>query len=158
VELNGTIEIRLNQQKNGEENYNLLNFNCTQQPKIKPEQIRVVANYENSNCDEIKNSFVSTPNTLSVTISSSVNSNCNNSLSIGVIVAIVLSVFGLAVIVAVIGILIFLKRKSIFRKKIKVVDNELSKVSQQKKWVDNETSNNSSTTKWEGDKNFEDFK
>ena len=150
--MNGNIEIILNEQQKGDETFNLITYNCKETPKISENQIKIEPKYPNSRCDKIKTSHTSSTTSLSISINSSINSNCSGGLKSGIIVAIVLSVFGVAVIVVCLGVFILRKRRSDLENRMKIVDTELNKMNNNKKWVENSQVDQNST-KWEEDKN-----
>jgi hypothetical protein len=54
----------------------LISYNCSSSPNITDSQIKLKANYADSKCDQIKKSQNINKNSLSVSISSTLNKNC----------------------------------------------------------------------------------
>ena len=73
----GNIQIILDQQpQDGNTSIILVSYNCTQQVGLSNSQVTITANYKDSNCDQIKSNVNDKPNTLSLSLSSSLNSKC----------------------------------------------------------------------------------
>ena len=73
----GNFQIVLDQQpQDGNTSIILVSYNCTQQVGLSNSQVTISANYKDSNCDQIKSNVNDNPNTLSLSLSSSLNSKC----------------------------------------------------------------------------------
>ena len=84
VSLNGDIEIVLDERpiSDGDVSYNLISYNCSQQIKLSDSQVKLKTNYKDSQCDSISQKISNQQNTLSVSISSTLNKNCGGKISI----------------------------------------------------------------------------
>ena len=94
---------------NGSIDYNLVNYNCTS-ASVESKQVSIVTNYENGNCDSFSVITSNSPNTLSVSLKTSLNQNCKKSSDIPLIVG--LSV-GLPIFVILcICLIVYLAKRS----------------------------------------------
>ena len=125
VELQGKIDLKLDSQQT-DSTLQLINFNCTQVPSFSESQIVVTPNYQNSECDQISSKSIVSTTSLSVFLNS-VNNKCGKGgLKTKHIVAIVFSIFGAFVLVAVFILLFKFKERLLFKKKLRYVQKELT--------------------------------
>eukprot|EP01091_Cochliopodium_minus_P015872 TRINITY_DN5761_c0_g1_i1.p1 TRINITY_DN5761_c0_g1~~TRINITY_DN5761_c0_g1_i1.p1 ORF type:complete len:467 (+),score=108.75 TRINITY_DN5761_c0_g1_i1:561-1961(+) len=87
-------------------------------------QFTVKPTYKNNYCDKIQTTLNNEQNTLSVSLSSTLGTNCNG-LSTGLIIGIVFAAVGGSLVVIFLGILFFWKRKANQNRMITKVGNEM---------------------------------
>ena len=81
VSLDGNIILVIeNQPPNGTEVYQLFSYNCSQTLSVSDSQITLSTNYKDSKCDNIVSSLNNNPNSLSVSVSSTLRSNCKGKI------------------------------------------------------------------------------
>ena len=78
VSLNGTIDLVLNERFESDSNvsYQLFSYRSSQKIVISDSQINLIVNYTNSKCDSFSKKINNQQNTLSVSVSSTLNKNC----------------------------------------------------------------------------------
>ena len=78
VSLNGSIELLLNERPSNNEDIqvNLISYNCSTLLTLSESQVRLETNYPNNQCDSVSRKISNRPNSLSVSISSTLNINC----------------------------------------------------------------------------------
>jgi preprotein translocase subunit SecF len=127
VELNGKIEMTLESQQN-ETTIDLINYNCTEKPNFSDSQIQIKTVYNNSECDQVSSKSTVSFNTLSVALNSVYI--CGNKKGGGLekkyIFAIVFSVFGALILVALVVLFLKYNRKLFFEKRLKMIEKEIS--------------------------------
>ena len=77
VSLNGNLSLILNDQPVSD-NFSivLISYNCSDTLNISDSQLQISTTYKNSQCDQVSSKINNQQNSLSVTISSQLNSNC----------------------------------------------------------------------------------
>ena len=81
VSINGSISLALVEQPNsGDSSFVILKYNCSDQLEISDSQVTLATNYQNSKCDKISSQLNNQQNSLSITISSKLNSNCKKKI------------------------------------------------------------------------------
>ena len=63
--------------QNGMTNISLINYNCSQQLNLNNNQFSVKSTYKQSSCDKIGSTLNNQQNSLSVSLSSTLGTNCN---------------------------------------------------------------------------------
>ena len=102
VSLNGNISLNLQTQpQQGTTNFQIISYNCSQQLNISSSQIQVIPNYNGSSCDTINSQAINQPNSLAVSITSTLGNKCKSVASFGLIV-------GLSVALPIVVIIIIL--------------------------------------------------
>ena len=78
VSLNGEIDLQFDERPSSDGNYSLqlISYNCSQKINISDSQIKLTPNYKDSKCDSIKQQINNQQNSLSISISSTLNKNC----------------------------------------------------------------------------------
>ena len=78
VSLNGSIELILYERPSNNEDIqvNLISYNCSTLLSLSESQIRLETNYPDNQCDSVSRKINNRPNSLSVSISSTLNKNC----------------------------------------------------------------------------------
>jgi hypothetical protein len=78
VELNGDIDINLNEKPSNNENISivLISYNCSSDPKINEQNIAINTNYKDSNCDQIIKTSKVTSNSFTISVKAVLNKNC----------------------------------------------------------------------------------
>ena len=143
VSLNGSLQILLNDRPNeGNSSFQLLSYNCSQSLNVSDSQIQVVSNYQNSECDKV-NSYLNTqPNSLSISLSSSLDQNCKKKKNnLPIILGVVFGILGGSLIVFS---AIYYKHWKVNREFDKQMEGLEMKES--KKWKNNES--HPEKTKW----------
>ena len=80
VSLNGNLSLLLNERPLNENSveYQLISYNCTQTISISDSQVDLVTNYNQSNCDTTSKLLNNRPNSLSVSLSTTLNNKCGS--------------------------------------------------------------------------------
>ena len=84
VSLDGNLELVLEERPSKNENItvNLISYQCPQKTNLADSQIKLTTNYKDNNCDFYSKNLKNEPNTLSVSISSTLNQNCKGNFFI----------------------------------------------------------------------------
>ena len=102
INISGNINLTFYNRETNQLDLGLINFNCSQNP-ISDSQLKVIGNYKNSKCDSFKAAFRVQENSLSASITPSLNSLCKSySLVIGLTVGLVIAVFLIFIIFIII--------------------------------------------------------
>ena len=114
-------------------------------------QIQLKPNYNGSSCDTINSQAINQPNSLGVSITSTLGNKCNGgSAPLGVIIGLSVGVPCACLIVALVGLLIKKKRENDLNRKIDRIGNRMENMTkggvEETKWKENKTS--SGGTKW----------
>ena len=87
VSINGNISLNLETQpQQGTTNFQVISYNCSQQVNISSSQIQVIPNYNGSNCDTINSQTINQPNSLAVSLTSTLGNKCNGGKNLGLII------------------------------------------------------------------------
>ena len=89
VSINGNISLNLQTQpQQGTTNLQIISYNCSQQVNISSSQIQVIPNYNGSSCDTINSQAINQPDSLGVSLTSTLGNKCNggNGKNLGVII------------------------------------------------------------------------
>ena len=70
------------QPQQGATNLQFISYNCS----ISSSQIQVIPNYNGSNCDTINSQTINQPNSLAVSLTSTIGNKCNGGNNLGVII------------------------------------------------------------------------
>ena len=115
VVIDGKIELDLKERPTQNvETYEIISYSCDKAADVSNDQIVVVPEYKQSECDEIKAQTSSTANSISVSLSSTFNKNCSKrkGLSTGALVGIIVgATFGALLIGALIWLVIWKETK-----------------------------------------------
>ena len=78
VSLNGNIDLILDERPSNNQDFeiDLISYNCSTLLTLSDSQVRLETNYPNDQCDSISKKLKNQPNTLSISISTSLNKNC----------------------------------------------------------------------------------
>ena len=78
ISLNGNIDLVLDERpsSNQQVEIDLISYNCNTLPSLSESQVRLQTNYPNNQCDSVTRNINNQPNTLSVSLSSTLNKNC----------------------------------------------------------------------------------
>ena len=153
VSINGNISLNLETQpQQGTTNFQVISYNCSQQVNISSSQIQVVPNYNGSSCDTINSQAINHPNSLAVSLTSSLGNKCNGGLSKGLVIGLAVGIpCGVVVVLGlIIGISLHVKDKK-FRKELDKLGIEMSP--ERKLWQENKTLGNQGT-KWTDNKSI----
>ena len=103
VSINGNISLSLETQpQQGTTNFQIISYNCSQQVNISSSQIQVIPNYNGSSCDTINSQAIDQPNSLGLSITSTLGNKCNGGNNLGLIIGLAVGIpSGLIVIFAV---------------------------------------------------------
>ena len=74
------------QPQQGTTNLQVISYNCTQQVNVSSSQIQVIPNYNGSSCDTINSQAINQPNSLGVSIKSTLGNKCNGGNNLGLII------------------------------------------------------------------------
>ena len=93
VSINGNISLNLETQpQQGTTNLQVISYNCSQQFNISSSQIQVVPNYNGSNCDTINSQTINQPNSLGVSLTSTLGNKCNGGKNLGLIIGLAVGI------------------------------------------------------------------
>ena len=93
VSINGNISLNLQTQpQQGTTNFQVISYNCSQQVNISSSQIQVIPNYNGSSCDTINSQTINQPNSLGVSLTSTIGNKCNGGNNLGLIIGLVVGI------------------------------------------------------------------
>ena len=103
VSINGNISLNLQTQpQQGTTNLQVISYNCSQQVNISSSQIQVTPNYNGSSCDTINSQTINQPDSLAVSLTSTIGNKCNGGNNLGLIIGLSVGIpCGIALIVAI---------------------------------------------------------
>ena len=130
VSINGNISLNLETQpQQGTTNLQVISYNCSQQVNISSSQIQVNPNYNGSLCDTIKSQAINQPNSLGVSLTSTLGNKCNGGNNLELIIG--LSV-GIPCVFALIFAITIVILKSKQKSKINAAKNQLKQEARMK--------------------------
>ena len=89
VSINGNISLNLETQpQQGTTNFQVISYNCSQRVNISSSQIGVIPNYNGSSCDTINSQAINQPNSLGVSLISTLGNKCNGGKNLGLVIGI----------------------------------------------------------------------
>ena len=120
VSVNGNISLNLETQpQQGTTNLQVISYNCSQQVSVLSSQIQVTPNYNGSSCDTINSQSINQPNSLGISLTSTIGNKCNGGKNIGLIVGLSIGIPILAATVVTLLLVYFRKKEE--RKAIETV-------------------------------------
>ena len=129
IDLNGEIELNIDERASNNQNFSftLFSYNCSSTPKFSDSQIVLNTNYKGNNCDQYNKFSSVNQNTLSVSISSTLNKNCKG-ISRGAIAGILIGAVVGSLLIILLIIFLLKRRKRLFEDRIQKVHNEMENV------------------------------
>ena len=126
VSINGNISLNLETQpQQGTTNLQVISYNCSQQVNISSSQIQVIPNYNGSSCDTINSQTINQPNSLGVSITSTIGNKCNG-VNKGLVIGLSVGIpCGVLLVGGVMIGLIISRRKRNFAENLRNLDNEM---------------------------------
>ena len=108
----------------------MITFSCKETPFLSENQVRLTTNYSGSECDTLSKKFSYNPNSLLISVSSSLNTiicgynNKKSGIPKSALLGIILgSIFGVSLII-LIASLVHWNREKLFDRKVKKLDTQ----------------------------------
>ena len=147
VSINGNISLNLETQpQQGTTNLQVISYNCSQQVNISSSQIQVNANYNGSSCDTINSQSINQPNSLGISLTSTLGNKCNGGKNLGLIIGLAVGIPCGVILVTLIVFAIANHQKKNKMKKLTQVFKERERV-QHNNFENNQTFKGD-PTKW----------
>ena len=93
VSINGNVSLNLQTQPlQGTTNFQVISYNCSQQVNISSSQIQVIPNYNGSECDTINSQTINQPNSLGISLTSTIGNKCIGGKNLGLIIGLAVGI------------------------------------------------------------------
>ena len=126
IQINGNISLNLETQpQQGTTNFQVISYNCTQQVNISSSQIQVTPSYNGSSCDTINSQTINQPNSLGISVTSTLGNKCNGRSNLGLIIGLAVGIPCAAVVVLVVMISFKMRAKKELKKQMKKVGQQM---------------------------------